>query len=130
MSSRQTRYHPLFDSDLQLAYDWYDAQRDGLATEFLSEVRRGINNIQSDPTRFARINSDEHITASTDSLISSSLKPRQTLSTSMRSFIQFAAHGTPSAEWKIDLSSIETAGLPWRLRKLKYLPKKSSDFIC
>lgn len=54
MSRRQTRYHPLFDTDLQRAYDWYDAQRDGLATEFLSEVRRGINNIQSDPTRFAR----------------------------------------------------------------------------
>ena len=38
--------------DLDEAVSWYDAQRQGLGTEFLSEIEAAIDRVAADPERF------------------------------------------------------------------------------
>ncbi len=39
----RVRYHPLFDSDVIDAADWYDARADGLGDAFVENVRQTVH---------------------------------------------------------------------------------------
>jgi plasmid stabilization system protein ParE len=43
---------PEAEADLAEAFAWYDAQRTGLGTEFLSEVRATLARVQEGPERY------------------------------------------------------------------------------
>jgi toxin ParE1/3/4 len=49
--ARLLRYHPLFDSDVLDAAEWYDDRQPNLGSDFLTRVRRAVNRIIADPER-------------------------------------------------------------------------------
>ncbi len=48
---RKLRYHPLFNSDVAAAADWYDARSPGLGDAFATTVRNTVGEALSDPKR-------------------------------------------------------------------------------
>lgn len=48
---RQLRYHPLFNSDVVSAADWYDERSPGLGDSFTSNVKLTVGAVLNDPTR-------------------------------------------------------------------------------
>ena len=46
---------PDAEADIAAAYEWYEEQREGLGTEFLTEVSTVIDAVQSEPLRFPAI---------------------------------------------------------------------------
>jgi plasmid stabilization system protein ParE len=48
---RSLRYHPLFDSDLLDAADWYDRRQASLGTDFVSRVRTTVDQLITNPER-------------------------------------------------------------------------------
>ena len=49
--ARSLRYHPLFDSDVLDAAEWYDGRQPDLGSDFLTRVRRAVNRLIADPER-------------------------------------------------------------------------------
>lgn len=49
--ARPVRYHPLFDSDVLAAAQWYDARQEGLGTDFVKRVRYAASALIADPER-------------------------------------------------------------------------------
>jgi plasmid stabilization system protein ParE len=49
--ARSLRYHPLFDSDVLDAAEWYDRRQPNLGSDFLARVRRTVNRLIADPER-------------------------------------------------------------------------------
>ena len=47
--ARSLRYHPLFDSDVLNAAEWYDGRQPNLGSDFLVRVRRAVNQLVADP---------------------------------------------------------------------------------
>jgi len=45
------RYHPLFDSDVLDAADWYDARQPKLGSDFVARVRRAVDQLVANPER-------------------------------------------------------------------------------
>lgn len=52
---RALRYHPLFDSDILNAAEWYDGRQQTLGSDFLARVRTAVGQLISDPARRASI---------------------------------------------------------------------------
>jgi len=46
------RYHPLFDSDVREAADWYDRRSPGLGDRFVDAVRHAVDRVIDDPESF------------------------------------------------------------------------------
>jgi toxin ParE1/3/4 len=53
--ARSLRYHPLFDSDVLCAAEWYDERQPNLGSDFVVRVRRAIDELIEDPDRRAAI---------------------------------------------------------------------------
>ncbi|WP_390889031.1 type II toxin-antitoxin system RelE/ParE family toxin [Rhodopirellula halodulae] len=49
--ARSLRYHPLFDSDVLNAAEWYDNRQTKLGTDFVSRVRIAVDSLIADPER-------------------------------------------------------------------------------
>jgi len=49
--ARSLRYHPLFDSDVLDAAEWYDGRQPNLGADFLARVRKAVNRLIADPER-------------------------------------------------------------------------------
>lgn len=49
--ARSLRYHPLFDSDVLGAAEWYDQRQPNLGADFLARVRRAVEQAAGDPNR-------------------------------------------------------------------------------
>ena len=49
--ARSLRYHPLFDSDLLNAADWYDRRHHTLGSDFVERVRTAVDHLVLDPER-------------------------------------------------------------------------------
>ena len=49
--ARSVRYHPLFESDVRNAADWYDGRSPGLGTDFVFRVRATVDRLLADPAR-------------------------------------------------------------------------------
>jgi plasmid stabilization system protein ParE len=49
--ARSLRYHPLFDSDVLDAAEWYDGRQPNLGSDFLARVRKAVNRLTADPER-------------------------------------------------------------------------------
>lgn len=49
--ARSLRYHPLFESDVLNAAEWYDERHRNLGTDFLARVRRAVDQLTADPER-------------------------------------------------------------------------------
>ncbi|MCC9640977.1 type II toxin-antitoxin system RelE/ParE family toxin [Rhodopirellula sp. JC740] len=49
--ARSLRYHPLFDSDVLNAAEWYDDRQAKLGTDFVSRVRIAVDSLIADPER-------------------------------------------------------------------------------
>lgn len=49
--ARSLRYHPLFDSDVLDAAEWYDGRQPNLGSDFLARVRKAVNRLIADPER-------------------------------------------------------------------------------
>jgi plasmid stabilization system protein ParE len=49
--ARSLRYHPLFDSDVLDAAEWYDRRQPNLGSDFLARVRRAVKRLIADPER-------------------------------------------------------------------------------
>ncbi len=49
--ARSLRYHPLFDSDVLDAAEWYDGRQPSLGPDFLARVRKAVNQLITDPQR-------------------------------------------------------------------------------
>jgi len=47
------RRHPLAQADIERAARWYDAQKPGLGTDFVDEVKRVIGVIAEQPLRYS-----------------------------------------------------------------------------
>ena len=47
--ARSLRYHPLFDSDVLDGAVWYDARQPDLGSDFVSRVRRAVDQLIADP---------------------------------------------------------------------------------
>lgn len=45
------RYHPLFDSVVLDAAEWYDGRQPNLGADFLARVRKAVNRLIADPER-------------------------------------------------------------------------------
>ena len=43
---------PEADQDLSAAFDWYDAQRPGLGSEFLAEIAHTLSSVEQAPQRY------------------------------------------------------------------------------
>ncbi len=50
---RQLRYHPLFNSDVVAAADWYDKRSLGLGDSFTTNVKLTVGAAHNDPTRYS-----------------------------------------------------------------------------
>lgn len=53
--ARSLRYHPLFDSDVLSAAEWYDGRLPNLGSDFVARVGRAIDQLIEDPERRASI---------------------------------------------------------------------------
>lgn len=53
--ARALRYHPLFDSDVLNAAEWYDCRRPNLGADFVVRVRRAVDQLTADPERRSSI---------------------------------------------------------------------------
>jgi hypothetical protein len=51
--ARPIRYHSLFDCDVREAANWYDRRSTGLGQAFIETVRSSVEDVISDPERFA-----------------------------------------------------------------------------
>ena len=49
--ARSLRYHPLFDSDVLDAAEWYDDRQPDLGSDFVTRVRRAVDRLIADPDR-------------------------------------------------------------------------------
>jgi plasmid stabilization system protein ParE len=49
--ARSLRYHPLFDSDLLNAAEWYDDRQANLGSDFVARVRTTVDQLIADPER-------------------------------------------------------------------------------
>jgi hypothetical protein len=49
--ARSLRYHPLFDSDVLNAAEWYDGRQPILGSDFVVRVRRAVDQLIADPER-------------------------------------------------------------------------------
>lgn len=49
--ARTVRYHPLFDSDVLNAADWYDERSPDLGADFVDRVRSSVERLVADPER-------------------------------------------------------------------------------
>lgn len=49
--ARSLRYHPLFDSDVLDAAEWYDGRQPKLGSDFLARVQKALNRLIADPER-------------------------------------------------------------------------------
>lgn len=49
--ARSVRYHPLFESDVLNAADWYDRRNPDLGADFVVRIRRSVDQLVSDPER-------------------------------------------------------------------------------
>ncbi|WP_084428285.1 type II toxin-antitoxin system RelE/ParE family toxin [Roseimaritima ulvae] len=49
--ARSLRYHPLFDSDVLNAAEWYDGRQATLGTDFVTRVRTTVDHLIADPER-------------------------------------------------------------------------------
>ena len=49
--ARSLRYHPLFDSDVLNAAEWYDERQPNLGADFSARVRRAVDQLIADPDR-------------------------------------------------------------------------------
>ena len=49
--ARALRYHPLFDSDVLCAAEWYDGRQPNLGSDFVVRVRRAVDELIADPER-------------------------------------------------------------------------------
>lgn len=49
--ARSLRYHPLFDSDVLNAAEWYDERQPNLGADFLGRVRKAVDQMVADPDR-------------------------------------------------------------------------------
>ena len=49
--ARSLRYHPLFDSDVLNAAEWYDGRQPNLGSDFVARVRRAVDQLTADPER-------------------------------------------------------------------------------
>lgn len=53
-----SRYRLIISSfaelDLQVAFDWYELQKDGLGVDFFNEVEKAIFRIKSNPFQFRK----------------------------------------------------------------------------
>ncbi len=49
--ARSLRYHPLFDSDVLNAAEWYDGRQPNLGSDFVARVRRVVDQLTADPER-------------------------------------------------------------------------------
>lgn len=47
--ARSLRYHPLFDSDVLNAAEWYDGRQAILGADFVSRVRTTVDHLIADP---------------------------------------------------------------------------------
>lgn len=47
--ARALRYHPLFDSDVLNAAEWYDCRQPSLGADFVVRVRRAADQLTADP---------------------------------------------------------------------------------
>jgi plasmid stabilization system protein ParE len=53
--ARSLRYHPLFDSDVLRAAEWYDDRHPSLGSDFVVRVRTAVDELIADPERRASI---------------------------------------------------------------------------
>ena len=58
MSSYRLIINPFAELDLQIAYEWYDLQKEGLGEEFILEVDRTIKRIVQNPKQFGKVRKD------------------------------------------------------------------------
>jgi plasmid stabilization system protein ParE len=49
--ARSLRYHPLFDSDVLSAAEWYDGRQPNLGSDFVVRVRRAVDELIEAPVR-------------------------------------------------------------------------------
>jgi len=49
--ARSVRYHPLFDSDVLSAAEWYDGRQPNLGTDFIARVRKAADELIDHPER-------------------------------------------------------------------------------
>ena len=49
--AKSLRYHPLFDSDVLDAAEWYDGRQPDLGSGFVARVRRAVDRLIADPER-------------------------------------------------------------------------------
>lgn len=49
--ARSVRYHPLFESDLLNAAEWYDGRQPHLGSDFIARVRRAADELIEHPER-------------------------------------------------------------------------------
>jgi plasmid stabilization system protein ParE len=49
--ARSIRYHPLFESDVLNAAEWYDDRRPNLGADFVARVQRAIDRLVEHPER-------------------------------------------------------------------------------
>lgn len=49
------RYHPLFESDITDAADWYNGRVDGLGKSFAANVEKTVREVTSNPGRFPSV---------------------------------------------------------------------------
>ncbi|MBL8825689.1 MAG: type II toxin-antitoxin system RelE/ParE family toxin [Planctomycetaceae bacterium] len=49
--ARSLRYHPLFDSDVLNAAQWYDDRQPDLGSDFVARVGRAVDQLIADPER-------------------------------------------------------------------------------
>ena len=49
--AKSLRYHPLFDSDVLDAAEWYDVRQPNLGSDFVARVRRAVDHLIADPER-------------------------------------------------------------------------------
>lgn len=49
--ARPLRYHPLFETDVLKAATWYDDRNPALGSDFVSRVRKAVDQLVEDPER-------------------------------------------------------------------------------
>jgi len=55
MNSYRLIINPFAELDLQMAFEWYNLQKEGLGEEFISEVDKTINRIIQNPNQFSKV---------------------------------------------------------------------------
>lgn len=55
MNTYRLIVNPFAELDLQIAYEWYDLQKEGLGEEFISEIDKTIERIYSNPKQFGKV---------------------------------------------------------------------------